>query len=52
MIQHLKMSAKDFIDYINKTFIAEDKRVRILLAEVLLRLERMEQRLDSLEGKE
>lgn len=52
MIQHLKMSAKDFIDYINKSFMSEDTRSRILLAEVLLRLERMEKKLDSLEGKE
>lgn len=51
MIEHLKMSVKEFIDYINKTFLSEDKRSRVLLAEVLYRLERMEQKIDSLETK-
>ncbi len=45
-IPHLKLSAKQFIDYVNRHF-DDHKRNRILLAEVLLKLERIEKELQN-----
>ncbi len=42
-VPHLEMSASDFIDYINMKTMDESKRCRILLAEVLYRLEKLEE---------
>ncbi len=42
-VPHLEMSASDFIDYINLKTMDESKRCRILLAEVLYRLEKLEE---------
>lgn len=41
-----KPSAQEIIDSVNKQTLDESKRCRILLGEVLLRLEQVERKLD------
>lgn len=42
-------TAQEIIDFVNKQTLDESKRCRILLGEVLLRLEQVERKLNSKE---